>query len=206
MKVLLIGPQGSGKGTIGKLLSEKTGLPHISVGALLREAAETNKQIRDTLNNGDLVSYETTAGLIKSHIEKNNLGSNYILDGWVRNLGQLEVFNPNFDKVIYLTLSENDSVRRLSGRRICSSCGWMCNIYTMPPKSEGSCDLCGSKLLQREDDTEEAVKHRLEIFYTDTMQVVDRFRDEGILVEVDASPLPKEVMENLLNEVVLNEN
>jgi adenylate kinase len=110
----------------------------------------------------------------------------------------LTYFDPGFDKVILLKISTETSIYRLSGRRTCRSCRRVFNINTAPPKVKDICDVCGGELYQREDDTEEAIRRRLEIYYSDTQEVVEFFRNKGILLEIDAEPAPDAVFESVL--------
>lgn len=204
MKILLLGPQGSGKGTIGKLLSEHLEIPLISNGDVLRALPESHpryKEINDAMNKGELVPQDFLAELLVDRTSKEDCKDGYILDGWGRKDIDLKMFDPGFDKVIYIVLSRETSLRRISGRRICKNDGWTCNVYTLPPESEGHCDKCDGELIQRSDDTEEAVNHRLDIFYSDTMAVIDDFRSKNKLIMVDGEPLPKAVLAEILQKL-----
>ena len=114
----------------------------------------------------------------------------------------LYYFDPDFDKAIYLSIPREISIGRIVSRRTCSKCGAIFNILTVPPKVEGICDICGGELLVRDDDTEEALNRRLEIFYTETMKVIDKFRNEGKLIEVDGSGTPEEVFQLVLKALM----
>jgi len=196
MKILLMGPQGSGKGTIGDLLSEKLNLPAISVGKLLRSLSKNHPchdAIDKAMDAGELAPYKETSDIIRERVSELDCADGYILDGWARNMEQLQFFDPDFDCVLYIDISPETSIKRITGRRVCERDGFTCNIYTLPSKHEGRCDVCGGELVQREDDTEEAARRRLEIFYLETVKVVDYYRSKGILLEIDGESTPEGV-------------
>jgi len=196
MKLLLIGPQGSGKGTIGKMLGEYFHIPLISSGHLLRDLPENHpkkKEVDEVMEKGELVPQDLVADILKEEVQKDIYEKGYILDGWGRALVDLDYFNPGFDWVLYINISPETSVKRLSSRRTCSECGSIFNTISVPPKVDGICDYCGGKLVQREDDVEDAVRRRLEIFNTETIRTLDVFRNEGKVLEIDGEGSPEEV-------------
>ncbi len=198
MKILLMGPQGCGKGTIGKMLSEKLGLPLIEVGGLLRAASENNpnyKNLAEYLNKGKLAPYGLTADIIIEKIASLD-SAGYILDGWCRAMDELPYFDPKPDIVIVLNISRETSIKRITGRRICDSDGKTYNIYTLP---KDELEKCAGNLVQRADDTEEAVNQRLAIYYNETTQVIEYYKKQGKVLEVSAEPLPDEILENILS-------
>ena len=165
MILLLIGPQGSGKGTEGKLLSEALNLPLIGVGELLRDTPTNHPKyplIKQQMQKGLLVDYETTATIIKERIAMPDCAQGYILDGWLRVLDELNFFNPNFDFVLYFNIPLEESLKRIAGRRI------------------------KDNLVIREDDNEEVVLKRQQIFNKETIPVINMYRKNGKLVEIDA--------------------
>jgi adenylate kinase len=196
MKLLLIGPQGSGKGTIGKMLGDYFNIPLISSGHLLRDLPENHdkkKEIDEAMEKGELVPQDLVASILEEEVQKDIYEKGYILDGWGRALVDLEYFNPGFDWVLYINISPETSVKRLSSRRTCSECGSVFNTVSVPPKIDGICDYCGGELVQREDDVEDAVRRRLEIFNTETMRTLDVFRNEGKVLEINGEGSPEEV-------------
>ncbi len=200
MKILLMGPIGSGKGTQGEMLSEYLGLPLISVGQVLRDLSPAHpwyQEINEAMLAGDPAPQDKVAELLKEIVSGKEFEKGYIMDGWGRALEDWQYFDPGYDKAIVINISPETSVSRLSTRRTCESCGAVYNTISKPPKVEGVCDKCGGELKQREDDTEEAVKRRLEIYNSETKKTVDRFRAEGKLVEVNGEGSPEEVFEEI---------
>lgn len=196
MKILLIGPQGCGKGTVGNMLSDYFGIPLISAGHILREVGEAHprkREIQDYMARGELVPQDLVADLLREETSKDSCKKGFIFDGWGRTMKDLHFYDPDFDKVILINISPETSVKRISSRRTCDYCGAVFNIVSVPPKIQGICDECGGRLIQREDDTEEAVRRRLEIFNTETSEVIEHFRNEGKLVEIDGEGSPEEV-------------
>ena len=197
----MVGPQGSGKGTIGEMLSELLGVPLISVGETLRDLPTDHpkyNEVHDTISMGNLAPVEIVSGLLKERVSKTDCVNGFIFDGWARRLKDLEYFDPNFDKVVFLNISPETSVKRLSSRRTCENCGRIYNIETVRPRTEGICNVCGGRLLRRKDDEPEAIIKRLEIFNEETTPVIDFFRKKGVLLEINAETAPKEVFENVL--------
>ncbi len=191
MIVVFLGQQGAGKGEYAQRLK---GFSHISMGELIREEirnkTEIGKRIDETVRSGKLVDDETVVGLLKKRL---NNAENFILDGFPRTLAQAEMLDKmlselgaKLDMVINLKLSKEESVERISNRRMCSKCGWVCNLKNIPPKVEGKCDKCGGELYQRDDDREEVVMERLKIYEEQTKPLIDYYREKGILREVNA--------------------
>lgn len=198
MKILLMGPPASGKGTIGKLLSEKFRVPLISVGKLLRDMPDDHphyKSIHRAMGVGELAPHKETVDIIKERIRNRDCDSGYILDGWMRNIDQMNFFDPDIDNVLFIYVSPETSIKRITGRRVCENDGFVCNIYTQSPGDEGYCGKCSGELIQREDDAEEVVIRRLEIFEKETMEVVNYYRDKNLLLEINGEGSPEEVFQ-----------
>ena len=158
MKIILLGAPGVGKGTVASFLVKKLNLPHIATGDILREETEKNEKLREIMNQGKLVPDEFASEIIEKRLKKEDCKEGFILDGFPRTTNQakfLEERNINFDYVLNLKATEDEIIRRLSGRRICSKCKAIYHIENIKPKIEGICDKCGSKLMQREDDKPE---------------------------------------------------
>ncbi len=204
MKILLMGPQGSGKGTIGEMLSNHLHLPLIAVGDVLRSIPQDHpwyEEFHTVMNKGELAPQGKVAQLLKERTSQPDCKNGFIQDGWGRKMIDLEYFDPGYDLVLFLKISPETTVYRLSNRRTCRNCNKVYNIITAPPKVENVCDVCGGELYQRKDDTEEAIRRRLAIFNSDTQEVLDHFRKQGKLIEIDGEPMPDEVFESVKKAV-----
>lgn len=200
MKLLLIGPPASGKGTIGEKLSEEFGIPLLSVGELLRELPEDyplKKEIDEAMERGELAPQKIAAQVLKEAVEKESCHNGFVIDGWGRDLSDLTYYDPEFDNVIYLIISADTAEKRISSRRTCEKCGAVYNLISVPPKVSGVCDFCGGKLVQRDDETSEATRKRFEIFNTETKETIDYFKNERKLLEIDAEGSIDEVYERV---------
>ncbi len=206
MKIVMLGNIGVGKGTQGRKISEKFNIPYIATGDIFREniRKETplGKKVKNILKEGKLVPDEVVNEIVFDKI--NNL-EGFVLDGFPRTLfqaEQLEKFlklrNNPLNFVIYLTLPEETIVKRLTGRRICPKCGRVYNIYFNPPKNDEVCDFDGERLIQREDDSLEVVKRRIEEFKRNTLPLVDFYRERKILFEIDGDGTVDEVFNRIV--------
>ncbi len=206
MIVVFLGPPGSGKGTQAKKLSQELGLMHISTGDILRDAVknqtELGKKAREYMDRGELVPDSIMIALIEEVMPKEG---GFILDGFPRTVPQalaleemLRGYKKDVDKVFLFDLSEEVVVERLSGRLICSQCGAVYHRKYNPPKEEGVCDLCGGKLIQREDDKEEVVRRRYRVYKEQTSPLVEFYQKRNKLIRLDASQDIQEVNKRLL--------
>ncbi len=198
MKILMMGPQGSGKSTIGSMLSKRLGLPLIVVGDILRSLPKSHPSyeiVSSAMQSGSLVDTSVVAALLRERISEPDCASGYIMDGWGRRLEDLEAFNPGFDVVLNLDIPYDVSLKRISGRRLCTSNGKVYNIYTLPSELLSECT---GELIQRPDDVEEAVRKRLDIYYSETQKVIDFFKESGILRVIDAQVPPDQVLKACL--------
>lgn len=212
MRVVFLGPPGSGKGTQAKLLSEKLALPHISLGDILRDEVrqetEIGKQIKQIMGTGNLVPNEITNSLTKKRIINKDCVNGFILDGFPRNMVQAEALAQMFaeekldlDKVIYFHVSEDQVVDRLSGRRSCKQCGAVYHVKFNPAKADGKCDVCDGELYQRRDDVEAAIRIRFEVYEKQTKPLIEYYQGMNKLEQVVASGEIDEVFARLLTEV-----
>ncbi len=211
MIVVFLGPPGSGKGTQAKKLSHELGLLHISTGDLLREAVKNQTQLgikaKEYMDRGELVPDSLMIALIEEVMPKEG---GFVLDGFPRTVPQalaledmLKAHNRQVDKVFLFDLSEEVVVDRLSGRLTCSQCGAVYHKKYNPPKKEDVCDLCGGKIVQREDDKEEVIRKRYRVYAEQTKPLVEFYEERNKLTRLDAEQDIKEVNRRLL-EVLKN--
>ncbi len=192
MRLILLGPPGAGKGTQAVMLSERFDMPHISSGNILRDNVKKLTRVgliaRDFMKKGELVPDEVVIEMVFERIKGAYAKSGFILDGFPRNLNQakqldvaLNQIRFPIDIVVYLKTSLSVLLKRLTGRRICKICGANYHIINMPPKKEGVCDKCGGPLYQREDDKEETICRRLEVYNKQTEALLDYYKERKLL-------------------------
>ncbi len=192
MKLILLGPPGSGKGTQANLFQDKFSIPKISTGDILRTAVkddtELGKQAKRFMDKGELVPDEVVIGLIKERIVEPDCEAGYILDGFPRTIVQAEklgetlaAMGQDIDSVVDLEVDWAELLVRLTGRRTCKNCGAMFHQTSHPPKVEGVCDECGGELYQRPDDNEETIVKRLEVYNKETAPLKEFYRKQGKL-------------------------
>ena len=188
MKLILLGAPGAGKGTQAEILCKKLGIPTISTGNILRaaikEGTPTGLKAKSYIDAGKLVPDEVIIGIVHERLAQNDCKSGYILDGVPRTIAQAEALEKagiGFDAVVSIEISEEEILRRMSGRRVCEACGSSYNVVSIPPRVEGICDNCGGKLIQRKDDTPETVRERLKVYHTETEPLVDFYAARGLL-------------------------
>lgn len=207
MNIIILGPQGSGKGTQARILSERLGLYHFEMGGFLRELAKTDSKIEKTLKNGELIPDEMFFFAMKDLLqEKISSGKGVILDGFPRTTKQYEMLKNwfdqeglNIDKTIFLDISDKEVIRRLSARRTCDKCGEVYNLITSPkPKNPEVCDKCGGKLIQRKDDNPDSIRKRLEVYRENTVPLLNIFEKEGLLLKVEGERPIEVISEDLL--------
>ncbi|MFB0527951.1 MAG: adenylate kinase [bacterium] len=208
MKLVLLGPPGSGKGTQAKRIAEKYGLPHVSSGDILRaglrEEGYLDRETREIVRSGRLVPDRIAVEIVKKRLGEEDCGKGFILDGFPRTLPQAESLNGflqesdiPIDRVLYLELSEGEAVKRLSGRRICPHCGATFHLLFHPPRSPGICDRCGTQLSQREDDSEVTVRERMKTYQKETHPLIEYYQTRGVLAKINANRSIEEVFKDL---------
>jgi adenylate kinase len=212
MNIIILGPQGSGKGTQAKLLTEELGLVYLEMGEILRKMAVSQdslgKKIADFQKEGILVNDQIMAETLKIYLTADNLLKGIILDGFPRNLSQINLleerlkdFQAIIDKVIFLNISVEESIRRLTARRVCPKCGRNFNLLTMVPKKENLCDDCNIVLVKRNDENDSVIRKRLEIYQTETLPVIDYYRQKGILLEVNGEQSVEAIHQEILAKI-----
>ncbi len=193
-KYVIMGVQGSGKGTQSALLAADFDLVHIAVGDIFRWNVQNHTklgaQVRRTMAAGELVGDDLAEGVVKNRLTQHDWNYGFIIDGFPRNERQAEFFLESYDidGVIDLELPDSEVRRRVMARRLCENCGMDYNLIANSPRVEGQCDVCGGKLIQREDDTEEALAVRLREYHSKTNPVLDIFRRKEYVVAIDARP------------------
>lgn len=185
-KIVIIGPQGSGKGTQADLIATKYKIANISTGVMFREAVKNQtdlgKAVKAIIDRGDLVPDDLTNELVKERLNKPDCRSGFILDGYPRNLLQAEYLltHQSITHVLEIWISDEEAIKRISGRRVCGNCGDTFHILYNPPKKENICDRCGGNLIQRDDDNEKSVKQRLKIYHQQTESIISFFQKKGL--------------------------
>ncbi len=209
MRVVLVGPPGAGKGTQAQFIASHLSIPKISTGDIFRAnvsgGTELGKLAKEYMDRGDLVPDEVTVAMVRDRLGEDDAQEGFLLDGFPRNVPQAEIlkkmlaeWGSSLDVVLELVVDDEEVVRRLAGRRTCRSCGKVWHVDFDPPAREGVCDACGGRLFQRDDDREDTIRHRLEVYQEQTSPLISFYADEGILVGVDATGPVEEVTQRAL--------
>ncbi len=204
MRLVFLGPPGAGKGTIAAKAKLVYSIPHISTGDLFRanikNGTELGRRVQAILAAGDLVPDEVTIDMVRERLKEEDALNGFILDGFPRTIAQADALGAmtDLDMVVNFVLDKEDIVKRLSGRRVCKSTGRTYHILYNPPKVEGIDDETGEPLIQRDDDKEEAIRNRLEVYEASTAPLIAYYRDKGLLVDIDASKSPDEVLSSMV--------
>lgn len=208
MHLILMGLPGAGKGTQAEKISEKYGVPHISTGDMFRlaikEGTELGKKAKRYLDEGALVPDEVTNGIVEERLSKDDCKKGFLLDGFPRTIPQAEALqqiteklNKKLDYVIHVDVPEEKLLERLTGRRVCPTCGATYHVVNNPPKREGICDKDDAKLIQRDDDTEETVGKRLAVNLEQTKPLLEFYEKLGIVVTVNGDQPIDKVFEDI---------
>ncbi|GLW52824.1 adenylate kinase [Kitasatospora phosalacinea] len=218
MRIVLVGPPGAGKGTQAHVLAKTLSIPHISTGDLFRanisQGTPLGVEAKSYMDAGRLVPDEVTIGMAKDRMLQPDAAGGFLLDGFPRNLGQAEALDAilaengiALDGVLDLEVPEDEVVKRIAGRRLCRNDGaHVFHVVYNPPKTEGVCDECGGELYQRSDDTEEAVRVRLEEYHSKTEPIIGYYQEQGLLVTISALGKVDEVTERAVAALEKNKN
>ncbi|MFB7245403.1 adenylate kinase [Streptomyces populi] len=205
MRIVLVGPPGAGKGTQAAFLAKNLAIPHISTGDLFRanisQQTELGKLAKSYMDKGELVPDEVTIAMAKDRMEQPDAENGFLLDGFPRNVSQAEALDEmlntegmKLDAVLDLEVPEDEVVKRIAGRRICrNDSAHVFHVSYKAPKQEGVCDVCGGELYQRDDDSEETVRTRLEVYHTQTEPIIDYYMAQGLVVTIPALGKVEEV-------------
>ncbi|MDS1269936.1 adenylate kinase [Lipingzhangella sp. LS1_29] len=194
----MVGPPGAGKGTQAQILASELSIPQVSTGDIFRAnvggGTELGQQAKAYMDRGDLVPDEVTNAMVADRLGQDDARAGFLLDGFPRNVAQaraldgiLEDLGQRLDVVLELVVETEEVVTRLSGRRSCRSCNHVQHVIFDPPRTPGVCDNCGGELVQREDDQEETIRHRLRVYEEQTAPLVDFYRERGLLVSIQAT-------------------
>jgi adenylate kinase len=209
VRIVLVGPPGAGKGTQAQFIASHLSVPKISTGDIFRDnvsrSTELGRRARAYMERGDLVPDEVTIAMVTDRLGEDDAQNGFLLDGFPRNVPQAEKltkllasWHTKLDVVLELVVDDDEVVRRLSGRRTCRRCGRVWHVSFDPPTKPDVCDVCGGELFQRDDDSEDTIRHRLEVYQQQTSPLVSFYADEGILLGIDATGPVEEVTERAL--------
>jgi len=204
MKLILLGPPGAGKGTQAKFISKEFNIPHISTGDIFRknisEKTALGIEAKGYIDKGLLVPDELTVRIAEDRLNSNDCKMGYLLDGFPRTVFQAKELDKldKLDCVLLLQVPDEFILSRMTGRRVCTSCGASFHITNNPPKEEDICDLCGGRLVQRKDDKEETVAQRIQVYKDQTEPLVSYYKDKGILKTIDGTLEIEEVFKSIV--------
>jgi adenylate kinase len=214
MKLIMLGPPGAGKGTQAQKICEDYNTVQISTGDILREEVSNNTELgqkaKKYMDEGELVPDKVILGMMEKKLFGENAPEGYILDGFPRTVPQArglddlyDEHNEELDAIIVMDVDKEIIVKRLTARRVCKDCNKVYNLLFMPPEEDGVCDECGGELIQRDDDKEETVLNRLEVYQEETAPLIDYYSGTGKLKKVKSDGTPDEVYDNI-KEVLEN--
>ncbi|MEG2936348.1 MAG: adenylate kinase [Clostridium sp.] len=207
MKIILLGPPGAGKGTQAKSISNRYSIPHISTGDIFRKNISENTPLgveaKKYIDNGQLVPDEVTINMVKDRLQQDDCKQGYLLDGFPRTVNQaqslesfLDSINDKLDTALLIEVPMDFILERMTGRRVCPSCGASYHIKFNPPV-DGKCELCGTEVVQRKDDAVETVKERLDVYQRQTQPLIDFYKEKNLLSEVNGTKAINEVFEGI---------
>lgn len=210
MKIVLLGPPGAGKGTQAKSISNRYSIPHISTGDIFRKNISENTPLgieaKKHIDKGQLVPDEVTINMVKDRLQQDDCKNGYLLDGFPRTVNQAEALqefllerNEDIDTALLIEVPTTFILERMTGRRVCPSCGASYHIKFNPPTIAGKCDVCGSDVIQRKDDTEATVSERLDVYERQTQPLIDFYKERNLLSIVDGTKAINEVFEGICN-------
>ena len=207
MKIILIGIQGAGKSTQGNLLSGNLKIPYLSTGHIFRDLAKEHtpegRYIKETINAGYLLPDDKTLQVVSEYLHREEYRNGYILDGFPRTIAQADALAgfSELDAAVDFEVRDDLILFRLTGRRVCRSCGAIYHQVTKKPIADGVCDLCGGELYTRSDDREETVKTRLKAYHDETEPLIGYYADRGLLLKIDGSPDAETVYNAFISEI-----
>jgi adenylate kinase len=204
VRIVLVGPPGAGKGTQAQFIASHLAIPRISTGDIFRYNVTSNTELgrraKEFMERGDLVPDEVTVAMVRDRLAEDDAQEGFLLDGFPRNVPQAETLkklllelDARLSVVLELVVDEDEVVRRLSGRRTCRRCERVWHVLYDPPARHGTCDDCSGKLFQRDDDSEDTIRHRLEVYAEQTSPLVAYYADENILIGIDATGPVEEI-------------
>ena len=201
MKLIFLGPPGAGKGTLAAQVAKEYGIPHISTGELFRTAIKNETplglRVKEIIQSGGLVSDDITIELVKERLNEKDCSEGFILDGFPRTIPQAEALEKivSIDGAVNFDIGDDEVVKRLSGRRVCKSCGQNYHVEFMPSKKGDHCDKCDGELYTRDDDKIESIKKRLEVYREQTAPLIDFYTERNLTKNVDARPATEKILE-----------
>ncbi len=212
MRIVLLGPPGVGKGTQASNIVKEYNIPHISTGDIFRanikQGTELGITAKDYMDKGLLVPDDLVVSIVKDRLTEDDCVNGFLLDGFPRTVEQAESLDRELvkmgiklDKVVNIDADKDILIKRVIGRRICKTCGATYHIDNNPPKVEGICDLDGGELYQRVDDTLETVSTRIQVYFEQTQPLIDYYREQGLLIDIDGTRPIEEVFNTIVNSI-----
>ena len=212
LRTILLGPPGAGKGTQAVKIVEKYGVPHISTGDIFREniknGTELGKKAQEYMNKGELVPDDLVIDLATSRLLEPDCANGFLLDGFPRTVYQAEkldeflaAHDSKIDVVLDIAVEKEELITRLTGRRVCKTCGASFHVVSVPPKQEGICDFCGGELIPRADDNLETVTNRIEVYEAQTMPLVDYYENAGNIAHINGAASLEDVFGDIVKAI-----